>query len=167
MFRCRGPSILALSAVLMCWLLRLAIGFDVSWIPSDPDGPLPQSTRYRQSLEKLCVLIKEKARLSPELQAKRAVLEKMCQRLEQDKRLLTGLGFPINRNIVGLALAIGGGAAMWVYREDLARIVRGFFRSVFNGKGNTQLLNDAKSLEALRQARLRRYQEASGESKDD
>ena len=160
MFPFTRHPLAVLVIVLLSRLLRSAVAFDVSWIPSDPDGPLPQSTRYRETLERLCVLIKDNARLPPELQAKREVLTKMCRRLEDDKRLLNSFGMPISRNAIGLALAIGGGAAVWICRDEVAHLLRSFLRAVLRLGKKPQDLNDARALEALRQARLKRYQEA-------
>ena len=65
-------------------LLSISYALDVSWIPTNPDdGPLPLSTKYRDNLRKLCMLLKS-PRPPPELQEKRLSLQKMCKRLASD-----------------------------------------------------------------------------------
>jgi hypothetical protein len=39
-------------------ILKASIEFDISWIPNDPEGPLPMSNKYRNELESLCSSIK-------------------------------------------------------------------------------------------------------------
>jgi hypothetical protein len=55
---------------------------DVSWIPSDPDGPLPQSTAYRTALRQLCSRIASGSRLPDEINAKIDTLNKLCVKLK-------------------------------------------------------------------------------------
>jgi hypothetical protein len=57
-------------------------GLDVSWIPSDPEGPLPLSANYRQKLSKLCQLLKSGKPLPREVHNSKEIVYKMCQKLE-------------------------------------------------------------------------------------
>jgi len=67
--------------------LLFANALDVSWVPSDPEGPLPYSKRYRDSLRKLCELIKKSPNNLPaEVVEIRPRLEKLCYRLHNDDR---------------------------------------------------------------------------------
>ena len=43
-------------AAVLFGILAVCAALDVSWIPADPDGPLPLSEKYRTSLSKLCKL---------------------------------------------------------------------------------------------------------------
>ena len=97
-------------------LQRLVDAMDVSFIPSDPDGPLvwsqvfdtntntrsfkyfsyriksqPLSSSYRDSLRKLCEIMEKKKPIPPELEAKKAVMKKLCVRLKKDdKNIVAG-----------------------------------------------------------------------------
>jgi hypothetical protein len=73
-----------LYGVLLVTLFVSVNSLDVSWIPSDPDGPLPLSRHYRKSLRTLCTQIKSGVALPSEIEGKKAVLSKMCAQLERD-----------------------------------------------------------------------------------
>ena len=53
--------------LLIAATVRLAVGLDVSWLPSDADGdgPLPLSSSYRENLRKLCTVFADKAKPLP------------------------------------------------------------------------------------------------------
>ena len=59
-----------------------AAAFDVSWIPADPDGPLPLSKAYRENLKRLCDVVRTVKPLPPSIVAKLPVIEKLCAKLE-------------------------------------------------------------------------------------
>jgi hypothetical protein len=59
-----------------------ASAFDVSWIPADPDGPLPLSKAYRENLKRLCDVVRTVKPLPPSIVAKLPVIEKLCAKLE-------------------------------------------------------------------------------------
>ena len=63
-------------------LFATAAAFDVSWIPADPDGPLPLSKAYRENLKRLCVVVRTVKPLPPSIVAKLPVIEKLCAKLE-------------------------------------------------------------------------------------
>eukprot|EP00670_Eutreptiella_braarudii_P004226 CAMPEP_0174304370 /NCGR_PEP_ID=MMETSP0809-20121228/60749_1 /TAXON_ID=73025 ORGANISM="Eutreptiella gymnastica-like, Strain CCMP1594" /NCGR_SAMPLE_ID=MMETSP0809 /ASSEMBLY_ACC=CAM_ASM_000658 /LENGTH=180 /DNA_ID=CAMNT_0015410591 /DNA_START=17 /DNA_END=559 /DNA_ORIENTATION=- len=57
---------------------------DVSWIPADPDGNLPLSTNYRDSLRKLCHKFDRGDFLSHLPHQKKATVVKLCLKLKED-----------------------------------------------------------------------------------
>ena len=63
-------------------LFATAAAFDVSWIPADPDGPLPLSKAYRENLKRLCDVVRTVKPLPPSIVAKLPVIEKLCAKLE-------------------------------------------------------------------------------------
>ena len=71
---------------LVTTLQHVVKAMDVSFIPSDPDGPLPLSSSYRDSLRKLCDIMDKKRPIPPELEAKKAVMKKLCVRLKKDDK---------------------------------------------------------------------------------
>jgi hypothetical protein len=137
--------------LLLLALLQISFSLDVSWIPSDPDGPLPLSAQYRASLEKLCVLIREQRKLPKELLEKKATLRKMCKRLDDDKLLVTNFPLKLNKATVGILLALGGGAAIWVYRDQLWSLMQSLIPSI------TKLEKRGDDLAAVREARMKRF----------
>ena len=74
---------------LLSTMQHIAKAMDVSFIPSDPDGPLPLSSSYRESLRKLCDIMDKKKTIPPELEAKKAVMKKLCVRLRKDDDNIT------------------------------------------------------------------------------
>ena len=50
-----------------CSVLRRVSGLDATFIPSDPDGPLPLSQKYRDEMRKLCAVMKEAKKQSKSL----------------------------------------------------------------------------------------------------
>ena len=65
-------------------LVATAAAFDVSWIPADPDGPLPLSKAYRENLKRLCDVVRTVKPLPPSIVEKLPVIEKLCAKLEMD-----------------------------------------------------------------------------------
>ena len=85
-----------------------ATAFDVSWIPADPDGPLPLSKAYRENLKRLCDVVRTVKPLPPSIVAKLPVIEKLCAKLEASSGSGSSL---VNRlRLVGVVAA---GAWAW------------------------------------------------------
>lgn len=101
-------------------------GLDVSWIPSDPDGPLPLSTRYRSALQLLCNQINSGQKLLPEIAAKKLVIQKMCLKLQESNSLTDNVfqNIPNLKQILLSCLVIGGGTYAWTQRRALYRFFR-------------------------------------------
>ena len=74
------------SLCLVTSLQHIVQAMDVSFIPSDPDGPLPLSSNYRESLRKLCDIMDKNKPIPPELEAKKAVMKRLCVRLKKDDK---------------------------------------------------------------------------------
>ena len=81
---------------LVCFIFTTVIlpsqCIDVSWIPSDVDPPLPLSSRYRESLKKLCIQISTGKSLHPDIENKKDILNKMCAKLQRDEGYLSSPG---------------------------------------------------------------------------
>lgn len=110
------------SALLVIILLSFGCALDVSFIPNDENAPLPLSHKYRESLRKLCSLVRGGGRLPEELQEKRAVLEKMCAKLAKDDDNIEsaevgGLSKWDLKTIAFTLLGVGSGYAMWNNRH--------------------------------------------------
>ena len=99
----------------------VAVGaFDVSWIPSDADGPLPLSEKFYFKLDKLCRVLEsgDGDRAIPS--DKRAVLVKMCDQLEEARRVRGGGGGGSGHGSQGWVLIIllaCAGFYLWQKRE--------------------------------------------------
>lgn len=100
-------------------------GLDVSWIPSDPDGPLPLSTRYRSALQALCNQLASGQKLHPDVAAKKVVLQKMCRKLQESSSLTSNVfqNIPMKQILLS-CLVIGGGTYAWTQRRAIFRFFR-------------------------------------------
>ena len=75
--------------ILLCLLyVKQVYTLDVNWIPNDSDengvSNIPLSSKYRDSLRKLCNILATSSRIPPELEMKKKNLKKMCKRLAAD-----------------------------------------------------------------------------------
>ena len=95
---------------LLCVALFAATvaAFDVSWIPADPDGPLPLSKAYRENLKRLCDVVRTVKPLPPSIVAKLPVIEKLCAKLEASSS--SGSALVSRLRLVGVVAA---GAWAW------------------------------------------------------
>lgn len=145
----------------------LSWGIDVSWLPSDPDGPLPVSTKYRDALRKLCKILHSGSKLPKELILKRRVLENMCKKMDiADTNVKSSsFNFPFRKNIFAL-LGIGGGSyLLWMHRETIHKVVVSIWRQSKSqkvlGKSTAEYADD------IRKARLKRFLSSELEDKED
>jgi hypothetical protein len=109
-----------ISLTLVIALALCVQALDVSFIPNDENAPLPLSAKYRESLAKLCKLLDVKgARLPAELQEKRNVLEKMCQKLSKDNaNIVAAKASSWDVKTVAVTLfSVGGGYLLWNNRR--------------------------------------------------
>ena len=129
-------------------------GLDVSWIPNDPDGPLPLSIQYRQSLRKLCTLIEKGSRLPAEVESKRNILKKMCMKLRNDDDVIQKeIKFKHNVKNIGIVLgSLGSSYLIWHNRKAITNIFNNIFRSF-----NKKTTDSEEILKEMREARLKRF----------
>jgi hypothetical protein len=101
---------------ILIFLFGIASSLDVSWLPSDADGPLPLSTNYRKALGKLCVMISSGQKLPPEMNSKLHIIKKLCEKLESSNGLLKSWlpwetfsnianKLPVNKILITLTIA--------------------------------------------------------------
>merc|ERR1711907_658691 len=69
--------------IALCLIVHWAWSMDVSWTPSDPDGPLPNSKAYLDKLARLCELLKQD-KLPPKLP--RRTIQSQCAKLADKMR---------------------------------------------------------------------------------
>jgi len=116
-------------------LLSFHSALDVSFIPNDENAPLPLSHKYRESLRRLCGLVKAGGRLPEELQAKKQILEKMCDKLAKDDKNIesSGVGDVMKWDLKSLAMTLlaagGGGYVMWNNRHWIKRTAGNFLNA--------------------------------------
>lgn len=89
MFRRNTQKRSSLQKKMRKWLCVLlvtpaAVGFDLTWIPADPEGPLPLSQAFRDQLSKLCDIIDGGGPMPPTIEARLADLKKMCAKLRNE-----------------------------------------------------------------------------------
>lgn len=110
--------------VFLC-LIHSSNALDVSFIPNDENEPLPLSKKYRDSLRKLCALLKtDISRLPVEIIQKRTTLEKVCHKLEKDDSNIDAAS--VSKSIkpqqllYGL-IGLGSGYYLWANRKWLTK----------------------------------------------
>lgn len=147
-----------LSLLVLALACTTGTALDVSWIPADPHGPLPQSTKYRNSLRQLCIQIGDNGgnNLPPEIKAKKPVLTIMCQRLQEDD-ISQGNGHLYSKqdrkaypygskegmaargnNIMLTLFVIGAAWYVMKYRPDLLDNITRYFNGGAGGRGGGQ-----------------------------
>ena len=104
---------------------RPAHSLDLTWLPADPDGPLPLSQSYRDSLERLCVLVEGPSPLPPDIVAKRELIEKLCVKLRRGQRQVSkgnGRFGDVLRTLrktvrTAAVVGLGGSAVSWAIAD--------------------------------------------------
>ena len=140
---------------------------DVSWIPSDPDGPLPLSKRYHEALNKLCIMIKNGSKLPKEIENKVVILEKMCQKLEKSSNNLLPDSFSSSSSSI-IFYFIFGGVIIYVIYKNKSKVMKYFpfnspqsySRGSISNSNNSYsnvTQNDIKQNELAREARLKKF----------
>lgn len=131
--------------------MYFSFSFDVSWIPSDPDGPLPLSSNFRSSLRKLCNLI-DQGKVPPDLEGdKLLVVRKMCVKLKEQSdevndSILSDFNF-LNKNVIGVIISTFVLYQLYASRRSIARSLNLIPSSQYTGDSA-----------AAREARLKRFQ---------
>ena len=142
--------------------LHVVTSLDVSWIPSDPDGPLPLSAKYRDSLRKLCTLLDSGNPMPAELKEKKPTLVKMCKKLRSgdkniahstDKISLKGWGGLILTGVLSYGCIVA-----WDKRRSIRRMIKSFMEKV-TGSDKKEILRNVVDAQIAREARLKRFQQ--------
>lgn len=148
---------LPLSIFLALALLLASYGvtsLDVSFIPNDENAPLPLSTKYRASLRRLCIMLKESkpgasSPILAELQndlAKQRALQSLCKKLAADDAniamgaqeagplsnflsFFTSFKSSKQPEWLWLSVGLGGlGVAVYTQREKLRKLSQRWFQ---------------------------------------
>lgn len=145
--------------IVIFYIICSSNGLDVSWIPNDPDGPLPLSIQYRQSLRRLCLLIDKGSRLPPEVEAKKNVLKKMCTKLKyDDDSIQSSINYKHSiKNVAIFASSLGGSYFIWHNRKVISNIYNNIIRSLTKRSSSSSIDSD-QMLQDIREARLKRFQ---------
>ena len=147
--------------ILLFSCLQFVTSLDVSWIPTDPDGPLPLSAKYRNSLRKLCVLIDNGATLPSAVLAKKPTLVKMCKKLRSgDSNIASALNFTtltnFNKVLITGIIGIGGTLLIWDRRRQIGKYIRKLLKTI-NGGQRKEVLQNLIDVQVAREARLKRF----------
>lgn len=152
--------LIVLSTLLLALRLMIVNSLDASWIPTDAEGPLPLSSKYRDSLRQLCTLIKSGKTLPADVQAQKKIIKKLCKKLPlADSNSLQSLNIlkslPIKEITISLAF-LGGGSIMWANRRSLVK----FFRACIYGTTKSlNYKNDIIDINKIREARVKQFEE--------
>lgn len=152
-------------------LSRLVVTLDVSWIPTDPDGPLPLSAKYRDSLRKLCGLMRSGNPLPAELSNRKRSLIKMCRKLDSgDDNIASVYGgldrfnfSSIKKVLIAGFVGLGCKFLIWDKRREIEKSLKYFFKKFRKSRTDdaTRALRNANE---ARDARLRRFQKDRSEA---
>ena len=168
--------------IFCCLQTGFITALDVSFIPNDENAPLPLSTKYRESLRRLCVLLKSGSKLPSELVAKRKSLSALCTKLEADDKNIAGASRPshfaifVSNNIRRLLysiLGLGGGIFIWFRRQWIFNTRRDRLNSIEEEKPleTTAALQEREEqrkleIQEAREARLKRFASINIQSED-
>jgi hypothetical protein len=154
--------------VMILMLIAFTSALDVSFIPNDENAPLPLSAKYRESLRRLCTILKSGSKLPPELIHKKKVLKSMCAKLDKDDRNIAAgavrLGDlwkskHLQKLFYGI-ISIFGGYFIWANRLVVFEVIRKVFargkkqygRRLGDGDGEEII-----DMQVAREARLKRF----------
>ncbi len=93
-----------------------ASALDLTWLPADPDGPLPLSTKFRESLARLCDIAEGDGAKPPELVAKLPEVLRLCEQLRASQRVARA-----PRRLPRFLTAGLVGVGAWAYTDFAAR----------------------------------------------
>jgi hypothetical protein len=127
-------------------LVTCVAGIELSWIPADGDGPLPMSAKYRDALDRLCVLDQEGSLPSSIPKDKQVAIRKQCVKL----RKAGSASVPDSiSSVAGVVLMIGGALFFFVQSRKPAGATADPARPASQATAEQQ--------DAARQARLERF----------
>eukprot|EP01038_Epipyxis_sp_PR26KG_P005451 gene5451-7545_t len=137
---------------IFCFIVINVSSLDVSFIPNDENAPLPLSTKYRDSLRKLCDLLKTKADLPAEVMEKRGVLNKMCKKLAKDDNNINGsFSVPWNsstiKQLIYTIIGVGSGYLCYTHRIWIISTFKLFMKKII-GKENEKISVNKSSIKS-------------------
>ena len=155
-------------------LSRLVVTLDVSWIPTDPDGPLPLSAKYRDSLRKLCGLMRSGNPLPAELTNRKRSLTKMCRKLDSgDDNIasvyqgLSRFNFSsIRKVLIAGFVGLGCKFLIWDRRREIEKLLKNLLKKVRNSRTDNAT-RTLRNVNEARDARLRRFERERSEADAD
>jgi len=145
-----------LTLLTFCLALSIASALDVSWLPADPEGPLPVSKEFRDKLRSLCNSLSPSF-LSSLSVTKRDQITKMCAQLAvADSAASGGNSFEMGGSFWLLILA--GCLAAYFYRTG--RFPGSLFQRLQTATGkvlntNNNTINTDR--DQIRAARVRKF----------
>lgn len=113
----------------------MAGAMDVSWIPDEDNAPLPLSSSYRQSLRRLCELVKSGKKLPPELLSKKKSIDAQCRKLEADDNNISmgdkeGAGLSMLTLTLGAMGLVGLIVGNTNWGQDMIDAARGYWKHI-------------------------------------
>ncbi len=136
-------------------MLCVTYSLDVKWTPTnEEDSSIPLSSNYRDSLRKLCELLKSGESLPKNIIDQKAELELKCQKLfldDESSEYISDRKFPsgLNRNVVGGLIALFAGFGFYQYRNVLSAKLKRMATPTSSSSSHSS--ND------LREARLKKF----------
>lgn len=128
------------------------LSLDVHWIPSDPHGPLPLSSKYRQELEKLCQLIHHKKSLPKEIQNKKETIINLCQKLKESNSSLGEDSYSSSPLLIYLVIA---GAILYLLYSNQEKLMKLFTKT--NTLSSKTAFGSSQDSSLAREARLKKF----------
>jgi hypothetical protein len=140
------------------FFISSSYALDVSWLPTNPDAfDLPLSTKYRDNLRRLCVLVNKKGKIHPDIEGKKDVIIQMCVKLNKDEEMIANdandILFKENTHyFIILIMSI----AIYLKWFDKNNIINKYGYNNTNNSNNFPLASEKDVLEA-REARLSKF----------
>jgi hypothetical protein len=163
-----------LIVLIFVMIVTIIQSIDVSWIPSDIDGPLPLSSKFRNSLEKLCKILSSGESIPPEVKLKEKVIQSMCKKLQPTNTYLGLLSERLYaspyREIFVSCVIIGTSTVFWNYRNYVIKFIN---KHIFIKKDNKATVVSSRTAsregklnaDEIRKARIQQFSKLL--SKDD
>jgi hypothetical protein len=132
--------------------IQNVLSLDVNWTPSDPDGPLPLSSKYRNDLSKLCQLIENNKPLPKKIKNEKETIAKLCQKLKDSNESLLEDSYSTSPHLIYLLIGAGVLYLLFSNKDKLLKI----FSNPSTLSPKNALASSGDPLLA-RQARLKKF----------
>lgn len=127
--------------LLVCSLLHVSFALDAKFTPTEGSEQLPLSAAYRESLRKLCNVLKTGGKLPADYVNRKEILQRMCLKLDADDRNIElGSSFSISKYfsdsqpmMLTTVLSLGGAYIAWTQRH----VISSYMKKLIPKRGRT------------------------------
>jgi hypothetical protein len=138
--------------ILLLFSLQNVLSLDVNWVPSDPEGPLPLSSKYRKDLSKLCQLIEKNKPLPKKIKNEKETIAKLCQKLKDSNESIVEDSSLASPFLIYLLVA---GGILYVFYSNKEKFMKIFTKQ--NGLSSKSVSLSSQDSSLAREARLKKF----------